>query len=113
MKKFMLLIRGEERFAALSPAEMQATVQAYSDWAKKLKAEGRIVDAEGLQGSGRVLTGQDGVVTDGPFPETKEMVGGYYIYTADSLDHAVEIGRACPALTYGGSIEIRPIADYS
>lgn len=113
MKKFILLIRGEDRFATLSPAEMQETIQRYSAWAKKLKAEGRLVDSEGLDAGGKVLVGKDGVVTDGPFPETKELVGGYYIYTADSLDHAVEIGSECPALGYGGAIEIRPVADYS
>jgi hypothetical protein len=112
--KFILLIRGEDRFATLSPAEMQATIQRYSDWAKQLRAEGRLVDSEGLDAGGRILVGSgDGVVTDGPFPETKELVGGYYIYNADSLDHAIEIGKQCPALAYGGAIEIRPIADYS
>lgn len=113
MKKFILLIRGEDRFASLSPAEMQETIQRYSNWAKKLRTEERLVDAEGLDQGGKILVGQDGVVTDGPFPETKELVGGYYIYNADSLEHAIEIGKECPALAYGGSIEIRPVADYS
>jgi hypothetical protein len=113
MKKFVLLIRGEDQFAQLSPAEMQATVQKYSLWAKRLRDENRLVDAEGLDRTGRVLTSEGGVVTDGPFPETRELVGGYYIYTAESMDEAVAIGRDCPALGYGAAIEIRPVVDYS
>ena len=113
MKKFILLIRGEDRFAQLSPAEIQATVQRYSDWAKRLRDEERLVDAEGLDSGGRLLMSDNGVVSDGPFPETRELVGGYYIYNADSLDHALEIAKDCPALGYGGTVEVRPIMDYS
>lgn len=113
MSKFILLIRGEGEWDKLSPAEMQATIQKYGEWARRLKEEGRLVEAEPLERSGRLLSSSGGVVTDGPFLETKEMVGGYYIYNADDLDAAAAIGRDCPALGYGGAIEIRPIADYS
>lgn len=113
MKKFVLLIRGEGEWAKLSPAEMEATIKKYSAWAKKLRDDGRLVDAEPLEHSGRVLTGVNGVVSDGPFAETKEMIGGYYIYQATDLEEAVAIGRECPAMCYGGSVEIRPVADYS
>ncbi len=113
MKKFALFIRGEDRWSQLSPAEMQETVQKYSAWARRLREEGRLVDAEGLDGSGRVLVGQDGVITDGPFPETRELVGGYYILTAADFDDALAIARDCPALSYGGAVEVRPVMDYS
>ena len=92
---------------------MQETILKYGAWARKLKEEGRLLDAEPLDHTGRVLDSAGGVVTDGPFMETKEMIGGYYVYNAADIDEAVTIGRECPALTYGGSVEIRPIADYS
>jgi hypothetical protein len=112
MKKFVLLIKGEDRWAQLSPAEMQETVQKYSAWAAKLRSESRLVDAEGLSRDGCVLVGGD-VITDGPFPETKEMIGGYYIYQASDLEEATHIARECPALAYGGKIELRQVMDYS
>jgi hypothetical protein len=113
MKKFMLLIRGESEWAKLSPAEMEETIKKYGAWARRLKEEGRLLDAEPLEKTGRALSGAGGVITDGPFLETKEMIGGYYIYQAADIDEAVAMGRDCPALSYGGSVEIRPIADYS
>ncbi|MEZ0324884.1 MAG: YciI family protein [Fimbriimonas sp.] len=112
MKKFILLIKGEDRWAQLSPAQMQETIQRYSAWAGKLRAENRLVDAEGLSSEGKVLVGGD-VITDGPFPETKEMVGGYYIFTAADLAEAETLARECPALAYGGRVELRQAMDYS
>ncbi|WP_227625030.1 YciI family protein [Fimbriimonas ginsengisoli] len=109
----MLLIRGEGEWDKMSPAQMEETIKKYSAWAKRLREEGRLLDAEPLDRAGRVLVGVDGVITDGPFMETKEMIGGYYIYNAADLEEAVAIGRDCPTLAYGGAIEIRPIADYS
>jgi hypothetical protein len=112
MKKFILLIKGEDRWAELSPAEMQATVQKYSAWAAKLRSENGLVDAEGLSREGCVMVGGD-VITDGPFPETKEMIGGYYIFHAADLNEAAEVAKECPALCYGGKVELRQVMDYS
>jgi len=113
MPKFIVLIRSEDKWDALSPAEMQETIQKYMAWNRKLREEGRVVDAEPLEKGGRVLSGEGGVITDGPFLETKEMIGGYFIYTAADLDEAAALARDCPALGYGGSLDVRPIADYS
>jgi len=110
MQKFIVLIRSEDKWDKLSPAEMQETIQKYMAWAGKLRAEGRIVDAEPLDKTGRVLSGEGGVITDGPFLETKEMIGGDFIFTAADLDEAAAIARECPALGYGGSVDVRPIA---
>src|SRR5580658_4811524 len=98
--KFILLIRGEERWNSLSTAEAQATLQNYREWAGKLRDESRLVDAEGLTTNGRIMTSEDGVLTDGPFVETKEMVGGYYTFTAKDMGEAIEIAKQCPALSY-------------
>ncbi len=106
--KYMLLLRGEDKFLQLSPAEQQRVVEAYNGWAGQLASEDRIVDADHLQTTGVVLTSENGVVTDGPFVESKDMAGGYFIIRADSLDHAVELARNAPTFSYGGSVEVRP-----
>ncbi len=110
--KFILLIRGEDKFNALAPSEAQAMVEKFSAWAQKLRSENRLVDAEGLAPTGRIISSEDGVLTDGPFAETREMVGGYYTFTADSLEHAIEIAKECPGLLIDGSLELRPAMTY-
>ena len=112
MKKFILLIRGEDKWEGLSPAEQQAAIEKYSAWAAKLRSEGRLVDADGLDPDGKVLK-SGGVVLDGPFAETKEVVGGYYVYNASDWDEAVALAKECPTLEYGGQIELRKVMDYS
>lgn len=111
--KFVLLIRGFGAWEKLSPAEMQATLELYGAFSRRLREEGRFVDAEALENTGVIVTAKNGALTDGPFVETKEMIGGYYVFTARDLDEAVAIGRNCPALTYGDSIEVRQVMDYS
>lgn len=106
--KYMLLLRGEDKFLQLSPSEAQSVVERYMAWAKQLAADGRLVDAESLVNGGRILGSEGGQITDGPFIESKDMAGGYFIIQADSLDHAVEIAKEAPTLSYGGTIEVRP-----
>ena len=110
--KFILLIRRADRIKELSPAEIQSVVDKYRAWAQKMRDENRLVDAEGLSGQGHVLESEGGVITDGPFVESKEAIGGYYIFTADSEEEAIAISRECPAMTIGGSIELRPVMVY-
>jgi hypothetical protein len=113
--KFILLLRDEEKFLRLSPEEQQAVVARYSAWAKKLREEGRFLDGDGLDPGGAVLrvTDQGVVVTDGPFAETRELIGGYVAITADSVEEAKEIAKECPTLSYGGVVELRWVMDYS
>ncbi len=118
MKKYLLVIfsspSSESKWASMTPEEMRKAVQKYSDFAAKLREEGRLVDAEGLSLKGKVLK-QDGdklSVTDGPYAHAKEIVGGYYIYTANSLEEATEIAKACPAIETGGTVEVREQMEY-
>ena len=106
--KFMLLLRGEDKFLQLSPSEAQAVIERYMAWAQKLGEAGLLVDGDSLENGGRILSSENGVITDGPFVESKDMAGGYFILNADSLEHAVEIAREAPTFSYGGAIEIRP-----
>ena len=108
MPKFILLIIDEDNdtWSQLSPAEQQAGIEKYSAWSQKLKSEGRLVDAEGLDPK-IVSLAPGGVVIDGPFVETKELVGGYYIFTATDWDEAIAITKECPTFDHGGKVQLR------
>ena len=87
-------------------------LNSLADDVAQLRSEGRLVDADGLDPDGKVLK-SGGVVLDGPFAETKEVVGGYYVYNASDWDEAVALAKECPTLEYGGQIELRKVMDYS
>ena len=89
-----------------SPAQMEEMYAKFNAW--KEKFEGNIVDMGGkLMGGGKIVT-QEGA-TDGPFVEAKEVIGGYMIISADSMEEAVEVARESPGVGPGSSIEVRPI----
>lgn len=112
MAQFLLLIRSEpEAFPSLTPEEIQQVIQKYNDWGAGLRSNGTYVDANQLLDTGSTVT-TSGVI-DGPYAETKEEVGGYYIIEAADLAEATEIAKGCPALTYGGTVEVRGFVDYS
>jgi hypothetical protein len=112
MSQFMLFIRaGEESTEDLSPEQIQQAIQRYSAWAKKLREQGKLVAAEKLKdNTGLLFSARDGrIVVDGPFAETKETIGGYFVYEAASEAEAIAIARECPALGNGGVVELREI----
>ena len=95
-----------------SPAEIQASFQKWGEWIGKFTQSGQMIDpGDGLQMSGKVVR-LAGIVSDGPYVESKEVVGGFSIVQADDYDQAVAIGRECPAVVEGGSVEIRQLAGY-
>jgi hypothetical protein len=80
-------------------------------WAESLRQSGHHKAGEPLEEEGRILSGKNGsIVTDGPFAESKETIGGYFMITASSLDEATEIARGCPIFDNDGTVEVRPIA---
>jgi hypothetical protein len=106
MKEFMLLFRRPE-VNNVSPVEMEALAKQWQQWFGKLAAQGNI--AQGpvqLNKEGKVLK-PGGVVTDGPFVEVREMLGGFVVLKAADLDEAVTLAHGCPVLNIGGSVEIR------
>ncbi len=112
MSQFMLFIRaGEESSEHLSPEQIQQAIQRYSAWAKKLREQGKLIAAEKLKDNeGWLLSARNGqIAVDGPFAETKETIGGYFIIEAATLDEALEITKESPALSNGGIVELREI----
>jgi hypothetical protein len=117
MPKFIVIPRDEPgQFADLSPEDMQALVQRYHAWGQSLAEQGRLHLGHKLRdGEGRVLRGNGAggmSATDGPFVETKEVIGGFWLIEADSLQHAVDTVSGCPHLESDmGSLEIREIEE--
>jgi len=107
MKDFLFLFRGGT--AATSPAEQQQRMQRWTTWIEGLAKAGKTKGGYPLETGGKYVSGPNKLVTDGPFPESKEVVGGYLIVTADDLTGAVEISKGCPIFGEGGGVEVRAI----
>lgn len=113
MPKYMLLLHDDpSTFSALSPGDIQKVIEKYIAWGTRLVEAGIITESAKLtEEPGRVVRGQGPAmrITDGPYSETKEVLGGYYTIVADSYEHAAERAADCPHLEYGGTIEIREV----
>lgn len=110
MKDYLLLFRGGDQGQAKSPEESQAHMQRWMQWMGELTAQGKFGGAQPLNSSGRLVKGSQKIVTDGPYIEGKEMVGGYLICKADSYEEATEISKNCPILEFNsGVVEVREI----
>jgi len=89
---------------------MQKTMEKWRAWFKQLGENGHLKDiGHPLENTGKVVKGKQKSVTDGPFAEAKDVVGGFTLIQARDLEHAVELCKGCPILEVGGSVEVRPI----
>jgi len=85
-------------------------MEKWMAWFKELGANGHLKNpGHPLQAAGKVVNGNKKLVTDGPFAETKDVVGGFTLIEARDLEEAAEISKGCPILDVGGSVEVRPI----
>ena len=110
--EYLLLFRGEHWDKGLSPEDLQHVMGQVMAWFEGLKQQGRVKAGQPLGAQGRTISGQKGrMVADGPFAESKEAVGGYLLIQADDLEEAVAIGKTCPTLDYGITIEVRPVLE--
>jgi hypothetical protein len=113
MAKFMLLLFDKPAdYADLTPAQMQQVVKEYGQWAKSMGQKGKLKGGEKLtDDGGRILKtrGEKVSVTDGPYAESKEVLGGIFIIEAADYDEAVEIAQSCPHMKYGACTHIRQI----
>jgi len=111
MAKFMFVYRGGGKMEDMSPEQMQQVMQTWMAWIEGGMKEGWMIDGgDALHPTGKVVDA-DGTVTDGPFAESKELVGGYSMVQADDLDAAVKLTKDCPARAGGGTIEVRQLAE--
>ncbi len=111
MSNFLYLFRGGDKaYAKLSKEQQQAHMQVWGEWMGGLKEKGQLLDGLPLEKDGKVVHKRGEVVTNGPFAEGAEMVGGYLIVSAENIDEAVEISKGCPIFDYEGAfVEVREI----
>jgi hypothetical protein len=108
MSDFTFLYRGRD--ANPSPEQAQKTMEKWRAWFKELGDKGHLKDiGHPLEKSGKVVRGTQKTVTDGPFAEAKDVIGGFSIIQARDLEHASELAKNCPILEVGGAVEVRPI----
>jgi hypothetical protein len=116
MSEFVLLYRftPESRREAMgSPERAQAAMKKWRAWFEEMTSKSQLkAPGQPLDDAGKVVRKQK-TVTDGPYAETKEVVGGYSVIEARDLDHAAQIASGCPILETGGSVEVRPVTQMS
>lgn len=105
----MLIFRGTDWYKGLSPEQMQQVADRWMAWFNGLKNEGTAIAGNPLEREGKIV-GKNRVVSDGPFAESKETIGGYFLLKVRSMDDAVAIAQQCPGLPYGIRVEVRPVA---
>lgn len=108
--EFVLLFRQENVMNSNIPADqIQAVEKKWENWIGGIAAQGKLVSTGNrLTKAGKVLK-PAGVITDGPFVEGREMLGGFIVIKAENLEEAVTLAHGCPAMEYKGSVEIRPV----
>ena len=107
MNEYLFLMKGDDSQEA-SPQEMQQRMQDYMGWMQKMMGEGREVSGQILQPTGVHLTNQETVLTDGPFLEPKEIIGGYILINAKDLEEATTLAQSCPLLQHC-EMYVRPL----
>ncbi|PWT75251.1 MAG: hypothetical protein C5B59_09485 [Bacteroidetes bacterium] len=110
MEKFMFLFRGGN-IRALSPELMQHHMNKWLEWMETLRSRNILVRSEPLHPTGMVVSGKNKVVTDGPFIEENEMIGGYTIILARDMEEALSVSKNCPIFEMDGKLEIRPLRE--
>jgi len=109
MSQFLYLYRGG-RNGNPSPEQAQQIMQKWMTWLKALGESGHLKDqGQPLEPGGKVVKGKSKTITDGPFAEAKDLVGGFTLVEAHDIDEAVELSKGCPILEEDGAVEVRPI----
>jgi hypothetical protein len=109
--EYILLFRGTDWHKGLSAEEIQEVVRQMYAWLDRLSAEGKAKIGKPLFPEGKIVSQKKGrSVADGPFAESKEAIGGFFLLEVGSLEEAAEIAKEFPGLNYGASVEVRPVA---
>ena len=109
--EYLLLFRGKEWWKNLSPQELQQAMDRFKNWFDKLTQEGKLKAAQPLAREGAIVSKNGKIVADGPFAESKEAIGGYFLLQVSSLAEAIAVAQSCPSLEHGTQVEVRPVAE--
>ncbi|MCB0630531.1 MAG: YciI family protein [Saprospiraceae bacterium] len=111
MEEFMLIFRHEDATGQVSPEQMQQWMKMTMDWIGGIAAQNKFVGSNGLPFDDARVVWPNNVVTNGPFGDIKETIGGYVIVRAESVEEAVAFAKGSPVLLgEGNSVEVRKIA---
>ena len=111
MKEYMLIFRHQDGSKIASPEQMQVWMQQTMDWIGTISAKNKFVGGTGLPFDDARVVHHNSLVTNGPFGDIKETIGGYIVVKADSVDEAVEFAKGSPVLQGpGNTVEVRKIA---
>lgn len=109
---YLLLFHSNEWWKELGREEIQKYVTQNNAWLEKLMTTGKAKGGQALARTGAIISGKNGrIVTDGPFAESKEVIGGYLLLDVATFEEAVAIAKSAPMMTHGTSIEVRPLTD--
>jgi len=108
MKEFMVIFRNDKDEPKPSPEELQGMLKQWDDWIGGIAAQEKFVATNALGFEGKTVSDK-GVVSDGPYSEIKEIIGGYLICKTDTLEDAVVLTKGCPILANGGTVEVRDV----
>jgi hypothetical protein len=111
MPNYLYLFRGGKASWMSSPQEMQEHMKKWGAWMAELSGKGAFKGGEPLAEGGKVVSGRAKKVTDGPYAESKDIVGGYLLVSAASLEVATELARGCPIFENDGSVEVRELRE--
>jgi hypothetical protein len=113
MSEFVLLYRRSIEVAREtmgSPEKAQQAMKKWRAWMDEMTRNGQLkIIGQPLEDTGKVVGGKSKSVTDGPYAETKDLIGGYSVIEASNLDEAAEIAAGCPVIEAGGLVEVRPV----
>ena len=111
MDEFILIFRHEDGSKVASPQQLQTWMKQTMDWIGGITAQNKFVGGNGLPFDDSRVVSHNNVITNGPFGDIKETIGGYVIVKASSVDEAVEFAKGSPVLQgEGNSVEVRKIA---
>ncbi|MFZ0452256.1 MAG: YciI family protein [Ignavibacteriaceae bacterium] len=113
MKEYLLVYRNDFNvLPSFSPEEMQTNTKKWMDWIGGIAAQNKLANRGNRLSSGGKVVKPNNVITDGPYSEIKESIGGYSIIKVDSYEDAVKIAKGCPVLAMGGNVEVREIDQF-
>lgn len=110
--QFLLLLRQpyDGKGTRPDPEQMQQIMTRFMSWIQGIKAKTSVISTNGLDDRCKIVRGRRGeMLSDGPYLEAKEIIGGYVLITAESYEHALDIARECPGLEWGMGVEVRPV----